>query len=174
MSGNSNWISLTKSLPRELQQAAADVAKAVWHEVGGIRVAMLDHWWYCAHLSYIPRADGSPEVIILNCVEGEADHPSQSTAYMVDITRRRVKIKKGDQGYAPIPSECVPLLDRIQDWVEKIPKRKKEAQDRDKRFRREAEERRRLAEVERERARSAAITDYERRLADFKMSQPSS
>src|SRR5436190_23508655 len=140
MSRNSNWISLTKSLPRELQHAAADVAKAIWSEVGGVRVAVLDFWWYSAHLSYIPRADGSPEVIILNCVEGEADQPSQSTAYMVDITRRRVKVKKGDQGYAPIPSECIPLLDRIQDWVEKIPERKDETRRREERVRSEAEE----------------------------------
>jgi hypothetical protein len=174
MPGNSNWISLSQSLPHELKHAAADVARAVWREVGGIRVGELDHWWHVARLSYIPRADGSPEVIILNCVEGEADYPSQSAAYTVDITRRRVKIKKGDQGYAPIPPECVPLLDRIQDWVEKIPERKEESRRRAERIRREEEERRRLAEAEQERARRAAVADYERRLANFKMSQPAS
>src|SRR5579871_1410667 len=101
-----SWIDLTSALPLGLQHAAADVAKAVWREVDGIEVGQLDHWWHVARLSYIAGADGSPEALILNCVEGEPDHPSQSAAYTIDIMRRRVKIKKGQQGYAPIPADC--------------------------------------------------------------------
>lgn len=75
MPGSSSWISLTTALPLDLQHAAADVAKAVWSEVGGIEVGQLDHWWHVARLSYIGRADGSPEALILNCVEGEPTTP---------------------------------------------------------------------------------------------------
>lgn len=175
MPGSSNWIGLTTALPLGLQHAAADVAKAVWREVGGIEVGQLDHWWHVARLSYIARADGSPEALILNCVEGEPDHPSQSAAYTVDIMRRRVKIKKGQQGqqgYASIPADCIPLLDRIQEWVEQIPERKEEARRNEERAQREAQERQRLAELERQRVRAAAIEAYEHRLADFKASKP--
>ncbi|KAH6986725.1 hypothetical protein EDB80DRAFT_756455 [Ilyonectria destructans] len=172
MPGSSSWIGLTTALPLGLQHAAADVAKAVWREVGGIEVGQLDHWWHVARLSYIARADGLPEALILNCVEGEPDHPSQSAAYTVDIMRRRVKIKKGQQGSASIPADCIPLLDRIQEWVERIPERKEEARRNEERAQREAQERQRLTELERQQVRAAAIEAYEHRLADFKASQP--
>lgn len=172
MPGSSSWIGLTTALPLSLQRAAADVAKAVWREVGGIEVGQLDHWWHIARLSYIARADSSPEALILNYVEGEPDYPSQSAAYTVDIIRRQVKIKKGQQGYASIPADCIPLLDRIQEWVERIPERKEEARRNEERAQREAQERQRLAELERQRVRAAAIEAYEQRLADFKASQP--
>ncbi|CAJ2511825.1 Uu.00g074500.m01.CDS01 [Anthostomella pinea] len=144
-----SWIKLDHQLPKQLQQAAADVAKAVWFHVGNVIITDLGNWRHVAHVSYTPKPDGSLGALILNCVEGAKGSTSQSAAYTVDLMRQHVKVQGHPVRYEPLPTECLPLIGRIRDWVEK------ERQAQQDRLARE-----RQAENERRRAREAGIKAY--------------
>lgn len=161
----STFQSLDHHLPLNLQGAAADIAKAVWREYSGLKIPMLDEWWHRASLMYIPNADGTVSALILNCIEGESDQPSQRAAYVVDFVRRRVKVKDGSGSYKAIPADVVAKVDQIRKWVDEIPQRKAEGE---KRMREE----RRNAELKAKKANFEALKAYERRLSEFRGSQP--
>ncbi|KAK3317228.1 hypothetical protein B0T19DRAFT_287733 [Cercophora scortea] len=76
---------------------------------------------------------------------------------MIDVVRRRVKIKKGEVRYAPIPLACVPHLDRLEGWVRGIPAREQAARLKIERDRRNLEQAQRPV-------RRDAVRDYHRRL----------
>lgn len=166
-----SWVNLDHQLPLALRTDAANIAIEVWRVVGGEPVVHLDSWWHVAHCTYLPNEDGSPAVIIINCVEGEPDQPMQSTRYMVDLTRRRVK-DKYDDSYTPIPPATIDAVNRIVTWVRGIPERKAAAAHAEKKRKLDAEERRLREELERQRAYDAAVEAYHERLADFLASQP--
>lgn len=102
----SPFQSLDRHLPLDLKDAAADIAKAVWRDYSGLNIPRLDLWWHCASFMYIPNADGTISALILNCIEGKSDQPSQRAAYIVDFVRRRVKVNDGSGSYNAIPGRC--------------------------------------------------------------------
>lgn len=144
-----SWVKLDQQLPLSLRNDAASIAIQVWRTVGGVFISSLDSWAYTAHCSYMPNPDGSPAVVIINCVEGEDDQPEKRTKYMVDLTRRRVK-NKDDDTYAPIPANSNEAVNRIVSWVRGLPERKAAAAHAEQEKIQDAKERRQRAVLQRQ------------------------
>ncbi|KAK3689016.1 hypothetical protein B0T22DRAFT_165287 [Podospora appendiculata] len=75
------------------------------------------------------------------------------------------QIKIGEVRYAPVPTACVPHLDRLEDWVRRIPERKEAA-------RRKIERGRLNAEQAQRQARRDAVSNYHRRLEHHNSGRP--
>lgn len=165
------WVNLDSELPLKLRKDVANIALEVWKAAGSNHVTSLDGWWYTSHCLYLPFPDGSPAVIVINCMEGEADQPKQQCRYMVDVVRQRVKNME-DNSYKSILPASDEAVIRIVDWVQGIHERDPAAARAQQQRRLEAAERYRQQELQRRREHDDAFEVYRKRIADFQTSQP--